>query len=350
MAMVLQSKFHSNCARTTTPPPSVLPSKLHALRTRKTQRRTRVKGTKCCAEQAAHRVRVAKVPALKTQAPAPTMPVRLPKKLGRPSVCEVSREALVAANKSLVDVHPAYLREGLKAFGPELLKSLSGVRASAPTGAMPTELEITVDTNATAVPSHMLAIYGPTTTLSSSPSSSSSSSAPPSPATLTRKVTLYPVHSLYLAAHCARLPAFPPTTRRFTPGEPSVHCTVPVRPLCLPSPATYPHLSAFLYTQSPELLLASVMPTPPPTAHLPSHHQQHCEDGRAQYVRSLAQTYTPQRLLQHALVLHGVWRNGCALGVVLPALWDTVELAWGVLLDAIALGAGEGGEPVAVLV
>ncbi|KAG5651055.1 hypothetical protein H0H81_010051 [Sphagnurus paluster] len=338
--MVLQSKFHSNGARTTTPPPSVLPSKLRALRTRKTQRRTRVKGTKCCAEQAAHRVRVAKVPALKTQAPAPTMPVRLPKKLGRPAVREVSREALVAVDKSLVDVHPAYLREGLAAFGPELIKSLSGVRASAPTGAMPTELDITVDTNATAVPSHILAVYGPTTTSSSSPSSSSTSPS--------RKITLYPVHSLYLAAHCARLPAFPATlpSPSFTPGESSVRCTVPVRPLCLPSPATYPHLSGFLYTQSPEVLLASVLPTPPPAS---LTHQRHCEDGRAQYVRSLAQTYTPQRLLQHALLLHGVWRNACALGVVVPAFWDTVDLAWGVLLDAIALGTGA-QEPVAVQV
>jgi hypothetical protein len=63
-----------------------------------------------------------------------------------------------------------------------------------------------------------------------------------------RKVTgtLYPVHSLVFASHCASLPKFPSPLPVAVPEEEIRKVDVPVWPLCLPSPATYPHLSTYL--------------------------------------------------------------------------------------------------------
>ncbi|KAF8062342.1 clampless1 Clp1 protein [Lyophyllum atratum] len=365
--MVLQSNFAKRAVSNAenTPPASVLPSKsfFSRMRSHNTTRRSRRQGStnKYTVEQAARRSRT-KAPATSLQfkmrsigagpaLPIPdiemadaepvastsssstTVPVMLPKELGRPEYREVAREALLAADPDLTDVEPTYIRDGLEAFGPKLLKTLSSVRASPPTAdVLPKELSIIVHDLTTALPSHMLAIYGPAPKPSSSPSSR------PTPAPK-RKITLYPVHSLYLAAHCARLPAFPSTTHVPTPtvapGATSVEYTVPVKALCLPSPASYPRLSAFLYTKRADTLLASLLPLAPPPALL-SHSQD--QGAQRAYAAQLAGTYTPQALLQHALLVHGLWQNVCALGIFEDALWEVIDVAWKVLLGAIAMG------------
>ncbi|KAF5384418.1 hypothetical protein D9615_003213 [Tricholomella constricta] len=399
--MVLQSNFAKRIASNAenTPPASVLPTKSLSSRLRSTlndgrhRRRARTTAStttggnpaKYNAEQAARRKRT-KAPAaslrfkMKSIAPHPIadvemadgeststsnniIPVMLPKELGRPEYCEISREALLAADPELTDVNPVYLREGLEAFGPQLLRTLSSVRASTTTDALPKELNIVVHDLTTALPSHMVAVYGPAPkNPSPSPSTSSSTPAPK------RKVTLYPVHSLYLAAHCARLPPFPPTststsTPTVAPGASSVSYTVPVRPLCLPSPGTYPRLSAYLYTKRTDTLLASLLPTPPPASLLqfpsspspspsssPSPEEQEQEQEHRKhlipYAHRLAQTYTPQALLQHALLVHGLWQNTCALGIFEDGLWDVIDRAWKVLLCAIALATEVGVDAV----
>ncbi|KAG5651054.1 hypothetical protein H0H81_010050 [Sphagnurus paluster] len=379
--MVLQSKLQSNGARRyvsnseNTPPASVLPSKSLASRLRTTRRRSRNNGgspAKYNAEQAARRSRTKAGPAQaslrfkikalpnpdvemadaspsSTSAANTTVPVMLPKELGRPEYREVSREALVAADPELVDVNPVFLREGLEAFGPQLLKTLSSVRASTTVDALPKELSIVVHDLTTALPSHMIAVYGPapkpTTTTTPAPK---------------RKVTLYPVHSLYLAAHCTRLPPFPASTEpspTIVPGASSATYTVPVRPLCLPSPATYPRLSTFLYAKRADVLLSSLLPITPPASLVPVPHDDDTPEPTAEqrkderrvtleYAHRLAQTYTPQALLQHALLVHGLWQNVCALGIFEDVLWEVIDVAWRVLLCAIALGTGESVEGV----
>ncbi|GLB39933.1 hypothetical protein LshimejAT787_0704430 [Lyophyllum shimeji] len=372
--MVLQSnfakRFVSNAENT--PPPSVLPSKSLSSRLRSslhsaTRRRRAAHNTssKYTVEQAARRSRT-KSPAnslkfkmraigggaaafpipdvemadasesssTSTTSASRTVPVMLPKELGRPEYCEVSREALLAADPELADVEPAYLRDLLETMGPQMLKTLSSVRAQTTPDVLPKELSIVVHDLTTALPSHMLAVYGP---------------APknPSPTAPKRKVTLYPVHSLYLAAHCARLPPFPPSLAPappVAPGATSVQYTVPVRPLCLPSPATYPRLSSYLYTKRTGALLASLLPSPPPAGLLsPSASDSTTTTtttATREYATLLAQTYTPQALLQHALLVHGLWQNVCALGIFDDGVWEVIDAAWRTLLAGIALGTG----------
>ena len=194
--------------------------------------------------------------------------------------------------------------------------------------ALPKELSIVVHDLSSALPSHMFAVYGP-------PSKKGSSER--------RKVTLYPVHSLIFAAYCSKLPPFPPAGVPTTsqPGVPQ-ELNVPIRPLCLPSPQTYPCLSAFLYTKRTDMLLQSLMPCQPPTP-LAQRQEQDTPSQSSQIVdfsARLAATYTTQALLQHTMTVHGLWQNVCALGIFDDSLWETIDLAWHILLTAIAIGTG----------
>jgi hypothetical protein len=174
----------------------------------------------------------------------------------------------------------------------------------------------------------MMAIYGP---------------PPKKNSTEKRKITLYPVHSIVLAAYCSKLPAFSPTSAEVTSvslGQNLKDVTIPIRPICLPSPQTYPQLSSFLYTKRTDALLASMMPCLPPTT---------LEDEPSQiptFATKLAGTYTIQALLQHTMFVHGLWQNVCALGIFDESLWETIDLAWQVLLTAIAIGTGNPHEMI----
>jgi hypothetical protein len=211
-----------------------------------------------------------------------------------------------------------------------MLQVLSSVKGNPIKDALPKELSIVVHDISSAAPSHMLAVYGP-------PSKKG--------CTEKRKVTLYPAHSLIFAAYCSKLPPFPPigvpTTSQ--PGAP-LELSVPIRPLCLPSPQTYPRLSSFLYTKHTDALLQSLMPCQPPTTLAQWQEQEQGISSQSsqliEFSAKLAGTYTTQALLQHTMTVHGLWQNVCALGIFDDSLWETIDLAWQILLTAIAIGTG----------
>ncbi|KAG6862928.1 hypothetical protein C0991_009420, partial [Blastosporella zonata] len=125
-----------------------------------------------------------------------TVPVVLPKQLGRPDFREVSREALLAASPNFKNTDPQFVRDGLECFGLGSLQSLACVRPEHVPGQLPSEIEVrlqAINGFLPLNPTHMLAVFGP-------PPSSTSSA----PATK-HKVALYP-------AHCARLPPFASST------------------------------------------------------------------------------------------------------------------------------------------
>lgn len=209
-----------------------------------------------------------------------------------------------------------------------LLRAVASVVAEPPKDALPSEIAITVNDHSDyPPPTHMLAIHGRTP---------ASKDAPPGDAR--RQVTLIPAHSAVLALHCARLPMSKLTApSSASPAYTSDDCTqlvVPVQPLCLPSPTTFALLSSFIYTKRADHLLKSLLPCPPPPtlaadpASLPA------------FAARLAGTYTAQALLRHVNSVHGLWQNACVLGVFVDELWDTLDLAWEVLLTAMAISAG----------
>ena len=149
-----------------------------------------------------------------------------------------------------------------------------------------------------------------------------------------RKVTLYPVHSLVFASYCASLPKFPTALPVTLSQEEEIRkMNVPVWPLCIPSPATFPHLSTYLYNKRTDLFMKSVLPRPPPsTFEDPSHVPV--------FARELAETFTVQTLVKHALMVFGVWQNVCALGIFDDNLWESLDTLWELLLTSIAIGTG----------
>ncbi|KAG6890362.1 hypothetical protein C0992_002086 [Termitomyces sp. T32_za158] len=354
--MVLQPNFAkrsvSNMENT---PPSILPK---SLTSRFFPHRRRVHGNgqansnKYAAEQAARRSRkqtpkqlkfnITTIPTtpdvvMSDATPLPsssnTVPVALPKELGRPMYQEVTREALVACSSSFTQVPAAYLRDSFELIGPHALKSLASVRPQPfSPNKLPSEVEVKLECDDPLNPTHMLAIYGPP--------SASTLSTPMSK----RQVTLYPVHAHFLAIHCSRLPPFIPFED--TVVKPKSLFKIPVRTLCLPSPSTYARLSTYIYTRNSNALLSSLMPCPPPVGiitpaapALPLPSDEHRKLVMA-YVYQIASKFTSQTILKHSTVVHGLWQNTCALGIFDDGLWEVIDVAWQILLAAIAVGTG----------
>lgn len=182
-----------------------------------------------------------------------------------------------------------------------LASTVTPPMAIASSSALPKEVPVTVCTAETKVlPTHMLAVHSST-----------------QPALGARKVTLFPAHSLVLAAHCANLPALPASSPTPTSSSDSsdVKLTLPVIPLALPSPETFAPLSSYLYTRRADTLLRTLVP-------------------RAQNAQSVANVPS-SILLAHALKIHGVWRNACALGVHDEKLWKVLDLAWSLCVGSL---------------
>jgi hypothetical protein len=195
-----------------------------------------------------------------------------------------------------------------------MLAAVANVHAQPPTSTLPRELEIVVnDMVAAHCPTHMLAIY------------SNSSAAQ------TRKVTLFPTHQLVLAAHCNNLPTFPISN----PDATNSTVLVPVVPLCLPSPGTFSILQSYLYTKRIDALLAALLPAPPPSLSDPSVP---LPDMINRLTHHLAATDNMPTLARHAMIINGVWRNACALGVYDNKLWRSIEVAWEAVVGAIGTG------------
>ena len=198
-----------------------------------------------------------------------------------------------------------------------MLAALANVHAQPPVSSLPRELEIVVNEMVAAhCPTHMLAIY------------SNSSAAQK------RKVTLFPTHHLVLAAYCNNLPALSTSS----PDVTNSTVRIPVVPLCLPSPETFSILQSYLYTKRIDILLAALLPAPPSSL---ADTNTPFSDMIKHLVNHLAATGNVPALAQHAMVINGVWRNACALGVYDDKLWGAIAVAWGAVVGAIDMGEAQ---------
>lgn len=248
-------------------------------------------------------------------------PITLPRYLARPDFREIKKETITAIDCEFSDIPLQYIQEGLESTGPAMMKVLASVEATPVNNTLPTDLCITINDQSCDMPTHMVAVY------------SRHSSASPNP---TRRVTLYPIHNIILALHCAHLPTLPKSTA----SEPDSvgQMTIPVVPLCIPSPETFSKLSAYLYTKEASWLLATLLPTGTltPASILSLDYY---IDGNSpelqQYQAKLRTTYTPHALLMYAVAINGLWRNVCALGVFDDQLWEVMDLAWEAIIGAL---------------
>ena len=149
------------------------------------------------------------------------------------------------------------------------------------------------------------------------------------------RVSLFPVHAIILAAHCARLPPFPPSSSR-TPAEAGSKITFPVTPFFIPNPETFPIILHYLYTKRVDRLFSALLPLP----------LQSGKPSIDELSRTYSSTFTVQALLYHAARVHGLWSNVAALGIFDERLSQVIEVAWDVLLKALAVSTGAKWETV----
>ncbi|KAF5350607.1 hypothetical protein D9756_008652 [Leucocoprinus leucothites] len=262
--------------------------------------------------------------------PQPQHPaVQLPRNLSRPKFTDVSRDALIAASPELADVPPEYIRRGLRQSPGGMLCGANAISLppSLPRSQVSSTLKVSLrapDAEAQ-YPTHLLAI---------SPAKSSSPASD--------HVHIFAVHAITLAANCARLPALPPSN-----PIPSVNgnLTLPVLPLTLPSPAAFHVIHQYLYTHRLDAVMTSLgFPA--------SAFQQNLthQNVRAALQSPDALHQLAVRLCQHtsgnlgkltALTarVKDLWQDMVSLGLYEQELWDTLDLAWEILLGALNLAA-----------
>ena len=168
-------------------------------------------------------------------------------------------------------------------------------------------------------PTHMAAIY---------------SSAPSGPEP--RRVMMYPIHQSILSLYCANLPVLAASAPLSTNSESESSFEVPVVPLALPNPESFPFLTQFLYLKDAHTLFEAFLSLKPSKG-IPSDLDQPAryEAFVAEYSTILAQNYTMQRLASQAAKVHGLWRNACALGISDIDLQAFFDLAWEILMKAL---------------
>jgi hypothetical protein len=191
-------------------------------------------------------------------------------------------------------------------------------KATASGSTLPKTLPISVSCPASYIlPTHMAAVY---------------SSAPSCPDK--RKVTMYPIHNSILAIYCANLPVLPLSATQTTTEGPF---EVPVVPLALPDPDSFPLLIQFLYLKDAHPLLQSFLCMVPANGIPDDLEQPERYDAFVvEYSTILAQNYTMHRLANQAAKVHNFWRNASVLGISDDRLQAFFDLSWEVLMKAMA--------------
>ncbi|KAF8320078.1 hypothetical protein DL93DRAFT_2033619, partial [Clavulina sp. PMI_390] len=153
--------------------------------------------------------------------------------------------------------------------------------------------------------------------------------------------TLYPIHDVLFAAHCAHLPFF---YRPESPLEVEVRgdgvmtITLPTVEYELPDPLLFRLLYIYLYKNNVAGLLQALMPPLNQTLihHIVSSTGMMATSAELEALAlALAKTYTLQRLLQQVRVLHGFWQNVIMLGVADIGVWNAMDYAWSTTMRAL---------------
>ncbi|KAE9405574.1 hypothetical protein BT96DRAFT_916049 [Gymnopus androsaceus JB14] len=149
---------------------------------------------------------------------------------------------------------------------------------------------------------------------------------------------MVPVHSLVLAAQCARFPELR------TPSMPVSHTlTLPVIPIAVPSPAAFTVLRSFMYDHRLDSVLKALFPLPANFLANLSHSTVRATMTSGQVLHQLslylceASKYDLQTLTKHTAHVKDLWQDMVTLGLFDTELWDTIDLAWEIVLGAMNL-------------
>ncbi|KAF9484051.1 hypothetical protein BDN70DRAFT_798518 [Pholiota conissans] len=256
--------------------------------------------------------------------------IQLPRKLARPPLSEISRDAIMAVAPELVNVPAEYIRRGLRPKAHAMLAGISSLSSShlpttMPKSHVPSAMSIPTRMSSSSAqptyPTHVLAI------------ASSKSSA-------NEHVFLFPVHNIVIASQCSSISRLPPS---YPPAPGTLH--MPVIQMTLPSPAAFKLLHGYLYNHSLESVMKSLFPLPSGFVHGLSHHTVQSTLSSGSSLHQLSSYLCSssggslQALTSHAAHVKELWQDMVTLGIHDPELWDAVDLAWEVILGALSLAA-----------
>ncbi|KAJ7334780.1 hypothetical protein DFH08DRAFT_879371 [Mycena albidolilacea] len=251
--------------------------------------------------------------------------LQLPRTLVRPALNGVSRDALLAASPDLGNASVEFIRKNLLANAPQMLAGISALSPSHLPRALrrlnvPPYLTVPLQPPRSSIqpsyPTHVLAI-----------------STGPDDVHLT-----FPVHALILTAYCSKLPPLPPRAPR---ASTSVH--LPVLLLALPSAPAFAILHAFMYSKRLDAVLTALFPIPPPFLRALTYKSVcatlQCGPDLHNLSAHLCAVSGGEVsvLMTHTAHVKELWQDMVALGIDDPALWDTVELAYEIVLGALNL-------------
>ncbi|KAJ7734796.1 clp1-like protein [Mycena maculata] len=274
----------------------------------------------------------------------PPSPLTLPRTLTRPPFTPLPATALSSLSPDLAGLPPDFVRAGLRAGAAAMQAGIASLApshlpTSIPKDRLPPALQVPLRavqaTRELSLPTHVLA-------LSPAPQKGARDEPPAA-------ATLFPVHALVLAAHCAKLPALPPAAA--PQQQRPAALALPLLPLALPSPPAFAILHAWMYTGRLDAALASLLPLPPPflatlaTSPQDAHQALGTTRASPQALHLLAaHLYTAaggnlSSLMSHAGHVRDLWADMVALGVYDPTLWEAVDVCWEVVLAALNLAA-----------
>ncbi len=161
--------------------------------------------------------------------------------------------------------------------------------------------------------------------------------------------TMFPFHDLVLATHCASLPPLPYPDDSTAPkpevrANSSITITLPIVPVRLPNPELFKPIYDYLYNKNSGRLLSVLLPLP--SSAMPrrdsatsSSDASPSEEFKTRVAEALARMFTLHTLVDQARIIHGLWSNVVALGITDLGLWNIMDFAWGVLLNAMSLAS-----------
>lgn len=173
---------------------------------------------------------------------------------------------------------------------------------------------------------------------------------------------MLPVHGLVYAVNCHAfkhllagvstmttivaddppLPTSPqsPDSKFSSPSSPSeAVLNLPVVQVYLPNGSTFNLLHRFLTCPSLPHLLGSLLPLPPSSV-LPTLYNNVPGSTLQALACHLASTVDSGTLVERLDSMHGLWEDVVSLGVANEDLWEGLQMAWAILVGALAMGEG----------
>ncbi|KJA26993.1 hypothetical protein HYPSUDRAFT_83902 [Hypholoma sublateritium FD-334 SS-4] len=245
--------------------------------------------------------------------------ISLPTHLDRPGPVDVRPGTLGSAYGGLP---PSKVREHLRKLRPQYSAGLHCAQLSIdPQAAIPSKMVVPINSfisDLTIYPTHILVI-GPEVTEPerpdpSAPASTDTSTDTSDPAQgRRRRLEVFPVHDIVLAANCPNVPDLKAGVVLPVARKPET-LTIPVVCALMPSVFTFHFVHAFLYSGDTAALRAALLP--------PGWKA----DGATGAVK-------------RAIIVHGVWANARKLGVVderigerNESFYDVIDAVWAEVL------------------